>query len=138
MLTLFPAMVLVLATLGLVTSKFLAEKRRFAIAGSAAGTGIFRDDDSSVHESDIEQLAAAGITRGCNPPANDLFCPEDPVTRAQMAAFLHRALEDTLTPGAATQFTDDNGSIFESDIEWLAAAGIIAAGLIYLVLMMNQ
>ena len=33
----------------------------------------------------------AGITKGCNPPANDSFCPEDVVTRAQMAAFIYRA-----------------------------------------------
>ena len=41
---------------------------------------------------DIRRLAAAGITRGCNPPDNDRFCPTDPVTRQQMAAFLARAL----------------------------------------------
>ena len=52
----------------------------------------FSDDDGSVFEADIEWLAAAGITRGCNPPANDRFCPNDAVTRGQMAAFLHRAL----------------------------------------------
>ena len=35
----------------------------------------------------IEQLANDGITGGCSalPP---LFCPENPVTRAQMAVFL--------------------------------------------------
>ena len=59
----------------------------------------FIDDDWSVFESDIEALAAAGITRGCNPPDNDRFCPNDPVTRGQMAAFLHRAL--TLPDDAA-------------------------------------
>jgi hypothetical protein len=52
----------------------------------------FVDDDASVFEAGIERLAAAGITKGCNPPANDMFCPNDAVTRAQMAAFLHRAL----------------------------------------------
>jgi hypothetical protein len=58
-----------------------------------AAPGIdFVDDDGSVFEADIEKLAAAGITRGCNPPANDRFCPNDAVTRGQMAAFLHRAL----------------------------------------------
>lgn len=40
---------------------------------------------------EIEWMAAEGITRGCNPPANDLFCPEDVVTREQMAAFMYRA-----------------------------------------------
>jgi hypothetical protein len=29
---------------------------------------------------------------GCNPPDNDRFCPEGPVTRGQMASFLVRAL----------------------------------------------
>ena len=33
--------------------------------------GTFSDDDRSVHEGDIEVMASAGITRGCNPPAND-------------------------------------------------------------------
>jgi len=47
---------------------------------------------SSIFASDIGRLATAGITRGCNPPANDLFCPADVVTRSQLAAFLHRAL----------------------------------------------
>ena len=39
----------------------------------------------------IEALVAAGITTGCgnSPP---LFCPDGPVTRKQMAAFLARAL----------------------------------------------
>jgi hypothetical protein len=51
------------------------------------------DDDTSVFGTDIEALAAAGVTKGCNPPANDHFCPEEPVTRAQMAAFLRRAAD---------------------------------------------
>lgn len=36
---------------------------------------------------DIEALAASGVTRGCAP---DLYCPDDTVTRGQMAAFLNR------------------------------------------------
>ena len=54
--------------------------------------GGFRDIDGSVFEADIVWLAITGITRGCNPPVNDQFCPNDPVTRGQMAAFLRRAL----------------------------------------------
>ena len=62
-------------------------------AGAEAGDGTnFVDDDDSIFEEAIERLAHAGITRGCNPPANDRYCPHDPVTRAQMAAFLTRAL----------------------------------------------
>jgi hypothetical protein len=56
------------------------------------GGNSFVDDDGSIFETDIAKLAAAGITKGCNPPANTNFCPNDPVTRGQMAAFLRRAL----------------------------------------------
>ncbi len=63
--------------------------RAFQLPGSDADR--FRDDDRSLFETDIEALAAAGITRGCNPPANDRFCPTGSATRGEMAAFLHRA-----------------------------------------------
>jgi hypothetical protein len=56
------------------------------------GTTDFIDDNGSIFEADIEKLAAAGITKGCNPPDNTKFCPGDHVTRGQMAAFLNRAL----------------------------------------------
>jgi hypothetical protein len=82
----------------------------------------FIDDDGSVFEADIEWLAAEGVTRGCNPPINDMFCPAASVTRGQMAAFLTRALG--LTDQLADPFTDDDDSVFEADIEKLAAAGI--------------
>ncbi len=89
----------------------------------AVTSNPFTDTGSSVHFANINTLAADGITKGCNPPANDHFCPTDPVTRAQMAAFLVRALD--LTGDAdGTQFVDDNGSVFETSIELLAGAGI--------------
>jgi len=87
-----------------------------------SGDVHFADDDGSIFEADIERLATAGITRGCNPPANDHFCPDDPVTRGEMAAFLVRALG--FTDRSGDQFLDDDGSIFEADIERLATAGI--------------
>lgn len=39
----------------------------------------------------IEALAAAGITTGCS-AAPPLYCPEDPLTRGQAAAFFSKAL----------------------------------------------
>jgi hypothetical protein len=42
------------------------------------------------HNADINAIADAGITHGCNPPANDQFCPHDLVTRQDMASFLAR------------------------------------------------
>jgi hypothetical protein len=88
----------------------------------AGGGNSFADDDESIFENDIAKLAAAGITRGCNPPANTMFCPTSKVTRGQMAAFLTRALG--LTDRLVNAFGDDDGSVFEGDIERLAAAGI--------------
>nr|MDJ0952869.1 S-layer homology domain-containing protein [Acidimicrobiia bacterium] len=64
--------------------------RAFGLSDDGGGD-LFTDDDGSIFESNIDKLATAGITRGCNPPVNDLFCPNDVVTRGQMAAFLHRA-----------------------------------------------
>ena len=83
----------------------------------------FVDDADSVHQSDINTLAAAGITKGCNPPANDRFCPERSVTRGEMAAFLVRAYGYT-DAGAGNLFVDDDNSIFQADIDRLATAGV--------------
>lgn len=58
-----------------------------------SSTDHFDDDNGHILESSINRLADAGITRGCNPPANDRFCPNQNVTRGQMAAFLKRAFE---------------------------------------------
>ena len=56
------------------------------------GNGTFADTRGHVFEHPIAALAEAGITRGCNPGSgNTRFCPDEPVTRAQMAAFLARA-----------------------------------------------
>ncbi len=93
-----------------------------ASAPTSASQGWFLDDDDSIFEADIEALANAGITTGCNPPENTYFCPGDPVTRGQMAAFLTRGLE--LTDRGSVDFVDDDGSIFEADIEKLAEARI--------------
>jgi subtilisin family serine protease len=72
---------------------------------------------------DIGKLATVGIARGCNPPANDRFCPDDPVTRAQAAAFLVRALG--LPVNSHPGYVDVSGSsIFAGDIGQLATSGI--------------
>ncbi len=84
--------------------------------------GSFVDDDGNIHEGAIEAIAAENITLGCNPPANDRFCPRDPVTRGQMAAFFVRALD--LGPAGRDYFVDDEGSTFEDAINRLAAADI--------------
>lgn len=92
------------------------------LLGLGASSDPFIDTSTSVFSVDIGSIAAAGITRGCNPPVNDRFCPNDEVTRGQMAAFLARAL--SLPGGAVSPFVDDNSSIFEDQIARIAAAGI--------------
>jgi hypothetical protein len=79
----------------------------------------FFDDETSLHEADINTLAEAGITEGCGPA---MFCPEEPVTRQQMASFLTRALALPMSP--TDFFTDDAGSLHEEDINALANDGI--------------
>jgi hypothetical protein len=88
-----------------------------------ATADYFTDDDGSVHEADINALAEAGVTKGCNPPDNTRFCPERSVTRGEMAAFLVRAY-GYQDDGGGNRFTDDDGSVFERDIDRLATAGV--------------
>ncbi|HSJ33840.1 MAG TPA: S-layer homology domain-containing protein [Acidimicrobiia bacterium] len=93
-----------------------------AVGSSTDGRGSFTDDDGSIHESDINGLAASEITKGCNPPDNTRFCPHSPVTRAQMASFLVRALD--LPAADQNPFTDTAGSVHLDDIDALAQADI--------------
>jgi hypothetical protein len=60
---------------------------------NSEGTDFFGDDGSSLFQESINKLANHGITKGCNPPDNDNFCPDRTLDRAEMATFLARALE---------------------------------------------
>ena len=80
---------------------------------------VFRDISHTPFVEHINWLAEQGITKGCGP---DTFCPDQTVTRGQMAAFLSRALQ--LPAADQDYFTDDNGSTFEDDINRLRQAGI--------------
>jgi hypothetical protein len=106
----------------LLTRGQLAAMFNRALDLSTTATDFFTDDDSSIFEDDINRLAEAGITLGCNPPANDSYCFEDLVTRGEIAAMFNRALD--LSATATDFFTDDDSSIFEDDINRLAEAGI--------------
>jgi hypothetical protein len=81
----------------------------------------FVDIAGSVHAESIVALAQWGITKGCN-DAGTLFCPEDPVTRAQMASFLARSF---VTPDSEFDyFGDDSGNTHEVSINSIASVGI--------------
>src|SRR5690606_27086344 len=63
-----------------------------ALGLPTSNTNQFTDDNGHLFESEINAIAAAGITRGCNPPANTRFCPDRTLSRGEMAALLVRAL----------------------------------------------
>jgi hypothetical protein len=75
----------------LVTRGQMATFLARALALPPAGDDYFNDDDGTAHEDSINRVFEAGITTGCSASR---FCPDGIVSRAQMAAFLHRALGD--------------------------------------------
>jgi len=83
----------------------------------------FTDDDGNVHEANIEVIAELGLTRGCG---EGLYCPSRSVKRAEMAAFLIRALGETPQEVvAASRFSDvPSGIWYVGDVERLADLGI--------------
>ena len=85
--------------------------------------GPFVDDDDSLFQGDIEWAAWNKITVGCNPPDNTKFCPNDPVTRGEMAVFLVRALDSTPYP-LLDQFIDDDDLFYEASANSLFKARV--------------
>ena len=63
--------------------------------------------DTNVFHDDITWLANAGVTLGCNPPDNTLFCPGDNVTREQMAAFMRRLAKNQVVDAATAVTAED-------------------------------
>jgi hypothetical protein len=82
-------------------------------------TDSFTDDDGSAFEADIEILQGHGITNGCT---TTKFCPTEVVTRGEVAAFLVRAFDLSISTGDS--FSDDDDSVFQTEIEALAASGV--------------
>ncbi|RLE23963.1 MAG: hypothetical protein DRJ50_05360, partial [Actinobacteria bacterium] len=105
-----------------VTRGQMAAFLRRALDLPISSTGHFVDVGDSVFERDINTIAAAGITRGCNPPVNDRYCPDGIITREQAAAFFRRAFDYPASP--TDHFTDDDVSIFDADINAIAEAGV--------------
>ena len=92
------------------------------LAATTVSAGIvppFSDVAGHPFEEHIEWMRQAGLTEGCG---GGRYCPDDPVTRGQMASFLARALE--LPPTSVDAFSDDNGTTHEDAINRLAASGI--------------
>ena len=76
---------------------------------------------SDLFAEDITWMYTLGISLGCGDGTN--YCPNDLVSRGQIASFLARAFD--LTAGAGSDlFTDDDGSIHEDNIDRIATVGV--------------
>ena len=84
-----------------------------------ASDDYFDDDEGRTFEGAINRVREAGIAFGCTASA---YCPDAPVSRGQMAAFLDRALDLPATD--EDFFTDDDGRTFEGAVNRVRAAGI--------------
>ena len=87
----------------------------------AATRDWFDDDRGSIFEDDIDRLAEAGITRGCN-SAGTRYCPDRAITRAEMATFFDRAFG--LDAASQDWFVDDGGSPHQEAINRFREARI--------------
>ena len=111
-------------------------------ANIPADFDMFTDDNGANAEAAINCLAWPGIVQGGpGGTAPTSYGPQMQVTRAQMATFIARALDEvdaldngnniTALPAAADSpdaFTDDNGNPHEANINRLAKAGIVQGG----------
>ncbi len=80
-------------------------------------TNIFYDD--------IIWAAENEITKGCNPPTNDMFCPKDNVTREQMAAFMRRLSTGKVVNAGTAEVADTVDGLHGADLapSFLTARG---------------
>ena len=113
------------ATLRKQMAVFLGKAQHGLCYTPTGCAGIFGDVPcTSPFASWIEQLAAQGITGGCG---GGNYCPDNPVTREQMAVFLLKAEHGpTYAPPACTGAFGDVAcpSLFADWIEQLAAENI--------------
>jgi hypothetical protein len=92
----------------------------------AGSPDVFPDDEGSVHEEDINALAAVGVIRGLD---SGSFGPAQEVSRAQMASFIVRTYEyrtGSSLSSDADFFEDDEGSAHEENINRTATHGLSA------------
>jgi hypothetical protein len=64
-----------------------------AVDPAAVDPNRFSDTQDSLYVTSAAWLAASGVTVGCNPPQNTKFCPDQYVTRGQLAVFFKRILD---------------------------------------------
>lgn len=105
-------------------ASFVARTIREAGVNLPAGRNKFTDDEGSVHQDAINQLAAAGIVVG---KTSRRFDPDAPVRRDQMASMMIQTYgfirDEQVAPGR-DYFVDDNGNVHEENINAAAELGL--------------
>ena len=94
--------------------------------------GRFCDEDDSVHQANIDAIASLGITLGCDAAQRWRFCPEETVTRSQMAAFMYRAVtrqteDPPATVGEVDLFDVAADAWYHTYAQWAVAQAGFAA-----------
>jgi glucose/arabinose dehydrogenase len=106
-------------------SSFLARTIEHGVELPPDPADHFDDDDGTVHELRINQLAEVGIIDGKAPRT---FAPHETVSRAQLAALAVRAFAhvtgEELT-STRDHFDDDDGTAHEDAINAAAEAGLV-------------
>jgi hypothetical protein len=88
---------------------------------TAEDVAIFDDVEvDDVHAAGIVALASADITRGCD---EDAYCPDEPLSRAQLTMMLYRAFDVASSDERAF---DDLGVTHQPAVNAFAAAGLVA------------
>ena len=93
--------------------------------GAPAGNGGgFVDIEGNPHEEDIRYIVERGVTVGCD-LEGPRYCPEQHVTRAQIATFLARALRlDTTVPYLSVYSDVAEGAWYTPFVEAMGANGL--------------
>jgi hypothetical protein len=81
--------------------------------------------DSHTFHNAIDWMKDNNITVGCNPPTNNRYCPDDNVTRGQMAAFMKRLAENQVVDAATLR--GQGTAAYQSPI-WGTSIDVFAAG----------
>jgi len=81
-----------------------------------ATVSMFADvPDNHIFVEDINWMKTAGVTNGCGDGTN--YCPNDNVTRGQMAAFMHRLAVNKVVDAGTLDGKDSNDYIYNA--EWV-------------------
>ena len=90
-----------------------------ALSLPATTVNAFTDDSGHPFEDNINRAAAAGLFHGC---FDGMFCPDESISRAELAAVLVRALD--LLSTTQSPFADIEGHWAESFITTIGGLGI--------------